>query len=90
MKILNLGRLVRPIILFALAGTPVLAQVSHDRHQSLASHVIMPHARPFTHQAGTVQITEVNAAIEILEGVATTTLDLSLTNGTGARYGVSS
>ncbi len=82
MKILNL---VRPIILFALAGTAALAQVSHDRPQALASHIIVPHARPFTDQAGTVRVTEVNAAIEIIEGVATTTLDLSLTNGTGAR-----
>ena len=82
MKTLNL---VSSVILFALAGTASLAQVSHAPHPALASHILVPHARPFTHQAGTVQITEVNAAIEIIERVATTTLDLSLTNATGAR-----
>ena len=66
MKHLNSARL---FTLLALAAMPARAQVSHAPHHALAAHVIVPHARPFTHQVGTVQITEVNAAVEIVEQV---------------------
>ena len=59
---------------------------SHPHPHPLASHIIVPQARAFaTHSAGTVTITEVTVAVEILEQVATTTLDISLTNDTSAR-----
>lgn len=82
MKHLNFNLLVA---LVAFAATPVGAQVSRIAHPALAAHIVVPHARPFTHPAGTVQITEVNAIVDIVEQVATTTLDLSLTNATGSR-----
>ena len=59
---------------------------SHPHPHLLASHIIVPQARTFaTHSAGAVTITEVNVVVEILEQVATTTLDINLTNATSAR-----
>src|SRR5689334_16205626 len=81
MKILNVIHLCAGI---TLAVWPARAQVSHAPHHALASHIILPQARPFVQQ-GTVQITEVNASVEIVEQVATTTLDVSLSNPTSAR-----
>jgi Ca-activated chloride channel family protein len=81
MKISNVIRFSAGI---ALAIWPARAQVSRAPHHALASHIIVPQARPFVQQ-GTVQITEVNASVEIVEQVATTSLDFSLSNPTGAR-----
>lgn len=70
-----------------LAFTPTFAQTISSHGRRLASHIIVPQARPWTtpHPAGSVQIVEVNVAVEIVEQVATTTMDISLTNATGAR-----
>lgn len=53
----------------------------------LAAHIIVPQARPWSaaYPSGTVQITAVNVGVEIVEQVATTTMDISLANPTGAR-----
>jgi len=73
----------------ALVTTASFAQVitdSHPHSHLLASHIIVPQARAFAPTpAGTVIITEVNATVDIVEQVATTTMDISLTNATGAR-----
>jgi Ca-activated chloride channel family protein len=73
----------------ALVTTPSFAQVithSHPHSHLLASHIIVPQARALAPTpAGTVTITEVNATVDIVEQVATTTMDVSLTNATGAR-----
>lgn len=65
------------------------AQVSvppHAHGRPFAAHIIVPQARSFAaHPAATVQITEVVVGVEILEQVATTTMDISLHNPTGAR-----
>ena len=59
---------------------------SHPHSHLLASHIIVPQTRAFIgHPAGTVTITEVNVTVDIVEQVATTTMDISLTNATGAR-----
>ena len=72
-----------------LATTASFAQViTHsDLHAHvLASHIIVPQARAFAPAtAGTVTITEVNVAVDIVEQVATTTMDISLANPTGNR-----
>src|SRR5882672_8303798 len=73
----------------ALVTTSSIAQVithSHAHSHLLASHLIVPQAQAFAPTpAGTVTITEVNATVDIVEQVATTTMDISLTNATGAR-----
>ena len=72
-----------------LTTTMGLAQaITHSQPHShvLASHIIVPQARAFAPTtAGTVTITEVNATVDILEQVATTTLEITLSNTTGAR-----
>ena len=73
----------------ALAGSAAFAQVippPAPHSHLLASHIIVPSARPFAaHPAGTIEITEVNVAVDIIEQVATTTMDISITNPTGTR-----
>src|SRR5688572_7170779 len=69
------------LFLLLLAGA-TFGQTPH--HRALASHVIVPHARPFGAGANT-QIREVTATIDIVEQVATTTLDISVTNATARR-----
>lgn len=68
----------------AISVGTLSAQPGHARAhgRALASHVVVPHARPFL---GHAQISEVTAAIEIVEQVATTTLDISVTNPTHRR-----
>ena len=73
----------------ARVGT--LAQVQdsatwHAHPHLHASHIIVPQARPIAPEpAGTVTIAAVNVAVDIVEQVATTTMDISLTNATGRR-----
>jgi Ca-activated chloride channel family protein len=70
------------IALLVLAVVPASAQTFRSR--ALASHVLVPHARPFAGAAG-AQVSEVSADIDIVEQVATTTLDITVTNPGGAR-----
>src|SRR5689334_3910115 len=79
-------------LLLAGAGAPALAQhvtgAGHPPVHALASHLIVPQARAWTaaaHPSGTVTITGVSVAVDIVEQVATTTLDLLLTNATSRR-----
>jgi Ca-activated chloride channel family protein len=59
---------------------------AHTHAHILSSHLVIPQARAMTaSMAATVTITEVQAAVDIVEQVATTTLDISLTNTTGQR-----
>ena len=59
---------------------------SHSHSYLLASHIIVPQTRAFAPTAaGTVTITEVSVTVDIVEQVATTTMDISLTNATGRR-----
>jgi hypothetical protein len=75
----------------SLSSAP--AQVIHPGNASsrrtLASNVIMPQARsavwPPGSAAGVVQFTEVNVGVDIVGQVATTTLDISRANPSGAR-----
>ena len=76
--------LVRGAVAQTITHSPITH--SHPHTHLLASHIIVPQARAFAPTAaGTVTITEVNAGVEIVEQVATTTLDISLTNATGRR-----
>lgn len=76
------------------AGTSEAQVIHHSvsaRGSMLSSHVnlIMPQARSAVWRpptvSGSVQITGVDAAVDIVEQVATTTLDISLSNPTGTR-----
>ena len=81
--------------LFAFVAVPALAlagafaqTITHPPTPThlLASHIIVPQARAFTtHPSGALTITEVNVAVDIIEQVATTTMDISITNAAGAR-----
>jgi Ca-activated chloride channel family protein len=89
MKTLKLLWLAAAVVVISAVAS---AQVISSRGvpvpaRALASHIIVPQARPWAaaHPAGTVQISEVVVAVEIVEQVATTTMDISLTNATGAR-----
>lgn len=77
------------IIALVLGLAAARAQVSlppHGHAHPFASHIIVPQSRSFApNPAATVQITEVVVGVEILEQVATTTMDISLNNPTGAR-----
>lgn len=71
------------------AAAQVIRPGSVLSSRALAANVIMPQARSVVWHpgpaAGTVQITDVNVGVEIVEQVATTTLDISLANPSGAR-----
>ncbi len=69
------------IAALAVGGAFTFGQTFHSR--ALSAHVLLPHSRPFA--AASAQIGGVNASIEIVAQVATTTLDISVTNPTGAR-----
>ncbi len=75
------------VVALATARAQVGSYVhTHPHAHPLASHIIVPQARSFApNPAGTVQITEVNVGVEVLEQVATTTMDIQLINPTGAR-----
>ena len=65
------------VSIFALGTNGAFAQTithSHPSTHLLASHIIVPQTRAFAPNAGgTVTITEVNVAVDIVEQVATTT-----------------
>jgi Ca-activated chloride channel family protein len=73
-----------PLLLLSLAT--LLMPVSEAAAQSSAQ-VVIPQARPWTRPfpGGQVQLMDVEARIEISDQVATTTLDLALTNASGSR-----
>jgi len=79
------GCLVVAVMVFAV---PVWAQVRHITVRPLASNVIVPQsrARAFTpDQRGAIEITEVSVLVDILEGTATTTMEIRLRNTTNRR-----
>lgn len=85
----------RCLLPFALLTALVAAiPASHTHAQSAAAavrapaaHVVLPWARPTVMAAspGTVQVAGVEVAVDILEQVATTTVDLQITNAGPAR-----
>ncbi len=75
-------------LLAAILVGPVSAQVSHIGIRPLAPNVIMPQsrARAFApDRRGAIEITEINVLIDILEGTATTTIELRLHNTSNRR-----
>ena len=71
------------LLLAALGLIETAAQPNHAIHHAASAHFVFPHTRPFA--AATTRVSDVNAAIEIVEQVATTTLDISVTNDSNAR-----
>jgi Ca-activated chloride channel homolog len=69
--------------LFATAQTISISSATHLPVP--AAHIIVPQTRSFGASATAPQVTEVKAGIEIVEQVATVTLDIVLTNATNAR-----
>jgi Ca-activated chloride channel family protein len=79
--------IVSIVAAFVLVG-PAKAQIQHIRIRPPASNVIVPQsrARAFTpDRRGTVEITEINALIDILESTATTTIEIRLQNRSSRR-----
>jgi Ca-activated chloride channel family protein len=67
---------------------PVWAQLSHVGVRPLASNVVMPQSRAQAFNADrrrAIQIMEISALIDILEGTATTTIELQLQNTSSRR-----
>lgn len=62
----------------------ILAQ-SLPGSRTYSSQIVVPQTRSFAPASGGVEVTGVTASIDIANQVATTTLDLALTNRTGAR-----
>src|SRR5262245_22285574 len=70
----------------ALVAPATLAQLHPRAMRALSSHILVPQARPLVAPgAGNVQIIAVHVDVDVLEQVATTTLDIHLTNATHAR-----
>src|SRR5437899_3108757 len=68
------------------AITPAVAQVVPLHRLASASHIVVPQMRSFAASSvGVVDISEVEVGVEIVEQMATTTMDITLTNATGAR-----
>jgi Ca-activated chloride channel homolog len=63
-----------------------VSPASSISNRPLASHIVVPQARAFAldHQQ-TAEITEITAAVSIIEQVATTTMDIRLRNPAGRR-----
>jgi Ca-activated chloride channel family protein len=88
---MNTTTLFTSLLTLALAAaTTARAQFVHVSASSkVHAQMIIPQARSAAWHppaaAGGVQISEVNVGVEIVEQVATTTLDIALNNPTGAR-----
>lgn len=79
--------LIAAVALAAGLSGPALGQGNPDEPASPV-HVVIPHSRMYAYtveQQGAVKITRVDAAIEIIETAARTTLEVSLENTTTAR-----
>ena len=79
-------RLMTIIVTGVLAGSAA-AQDALPRHLGRASHVVIPQARAFALDARDwgVEIESVQARVSILDGTATTTLDIALGNPSARR-----
>jgi Ca-activated chloride channel homolog len=70
-------------------SVPGRAQIAHPAPHALASHIVIPQTRVLSatqsRPSQTVQIVEVNAAVDIVQQVATTTLEIVLTNAGSSR-----
>ncbi len=76
------------VVAVALSSLPVAARMRHVGVRPFASNVIVPQSRRVAfaprHQ-GRVEMTDVAATIDILEGAATTTIEIRLKNNSGRR-----
>jgi Ca-activated chloride channel family protein len=79
--LLLLGSL-SPLFNSLLAQVSAVPAVPIPHH---GAHLIVPHARPFIAPVASIQVQQVEAGVEIVEQVATTTLDIFLTNSSGSR-----
>jgi Ca-activated chloride channel family protein len=76
------------VVSLTTVAAPVWAQLSHVGVRPLASNVVMPQSRARAFNADrrqAIQITEISALIDILEGTATTTIELQLRNTSNRR-----
>ena len=76
------------LLLAATAGDVAAQPTAAVRHlnRPLAAHIVVPQARSFGAAATqSVQVTEVNVGVVIVEQVATTTMDIHLQNPTSRR-----
>jgi Ca-activated chloride channel homolog len=67
---------------------PAAAQISHISVRPLSSNILMPQSRSIAfapNRNGTVEITDVDVLVDILEGTATTTIEVRLHNTSGSR-----
>lgn len=80
------GFAILALTVFA-TSIPARSQTVSVPPRPLAAHVIVPQARwaPGSATMGALALNEVTASVEIVEQVATTTLDLALTNRSGVR-----
>ena len=83
----SLGKHFPSFVAALLATTPFATSalskwIRHDRLEPGCTHVIVPQARGFALDPATdeVQVESVHASVEIVAAVATTTLDISLSN----------
>jgi Ca-activated chloride channel family protein len=80
----------RPLTTIIVTGVLVGSASGQDalpRHLGPASHVVIPQARAFALESGDrgVEIESVRARVSILEGTASTTLDIALNNPSARR-----
>jgi Ca-activated chloride channel homolog len=80
------------LVAVALAAKSATAQVvlvpAHGRVLSVSSYLVVPQTRSFvssTAPAGRVEVSEVDVGVAIAEQVATTTMDISITNPGSSR-----
>jgi H2-forming N5,N10-methylenetetrahydromethanopterin dehydrogenase-like enzyme len=77
------------VLLSSLVALPALPAGGQSRRihiRAFASNVVMPQSRSFSvDRRKRVEITGVKVAVDIIEQVATTRMDISLKNPTGSR-----
>src|ERR1041385_4905878 len=81
---MKLPILLCSVFISSIALLDARSQTAVPHPRPLAPSIIVPHARP-CHGVGLARITEVAASIEIVEQVATTTLDIALSNPAPSR-----
>ncbi len=88
MRRLLQARVVALILLLVLPAGHSLAQLRHIGLRPLASNVLVPQgrARAFApERQGAIEITKVGVLVDIVETMATTTIEIDLANGTNRR-----
>lgn len=73
------------LVVLAACSLPAVAAAQVPHARPWAAYVVVPQTRPAVVAKGGVKTTEVEAGVVIAEQVATTTLDITLTNETNSR-----